>query len=170
MSKMLEALLRLDPANSRILGEHLRAIADQLLGRAEAAHREDTADQRRREVARQAHQAARRALTMIERGQEPAAAVAAVAGELDPRQVQTWLAVEQRKAGQRRRLRNVKIMRLAGRGWTDDEIGRKFTMHRKSVNRIVRRMLRENPPTLLQHCDARLRAEPLSAAAGGRGE
>lgn len=150
---MLEALLRLDPANSRILGQHFQQLADQLLARASTAATQAAGDERRRARARGAHQAAKVALRLTERGLEPDDAIARVARkhDLEPGQVRAWLEIERKKQGARKRLRNVKIMRLAGRGWTDKEIAAKYQMHAKSVNRIVRRMLRENPPTLPAH-------------------
>lgn len=146
----LAGLASLGTEHSRILGQHFRKLADQLLARAEYDTRQAEQIQRRRERTRQNKQAAERALAMIQRGKDREEALTAVVGELELEQVAAWLVVFERKRSGRLRLRNVQIMRLVARGWTDGEIGRRYQMHRKSVNRIVRRLLRENPSSLPQ--------------------
>lgn len=47
--------------------------------------------------------------------------------------------------------RNRRLMQLASLGWTDAELGVKYDLHRKSVNRIIareRRFARQNPQSI----------------------
>jgi hypothetical protein len=43
-------------------------------------------------------------------------------------------------------MRNRHIMRLARRGWTNDELGEKFDLHPKHISRIVQRLIRSQSP------------------------
>jgi hypothetical protein len=150
---MLSSLFaNLDPHAGRIIGEHFKKLAEQLLGTAAATEAQAVATTRRRELRHKHREAAQAACRAVDAGMEPAAAVALIAARrgLEPERVAGWFHVEQKKPAARMRLRNVKIMRLAARGWTDADIARRYKMHKNSVNRIVRRMLKANPPSLPQ--------------------
>lgn len=146
---MFEQLLANIPADAkRHFGEELRAIAACILAQVERAEADARALTARRERTRRARDAALAAARAVERGAAPLAAAEEIAAArgLDAVQVRAWLEIERKKARGRARLRNRQMMRLAARGWSDREIGRKFKLHPKSVNRILRRMLRTNPP------------------------
>lgn len=134
------------PAMSRALGEHFEHIAAALKAQAEMAEADERGNARRRERA----EAARRATSLVDRltesGIAPDEAIDKVAELLQIERAQ--LAVHWRTAGGKpgrvKAARNRRIMRLAARGWSDAEIAAHMTpsLHPKSVNRIVRHMLR----------------------------
>ncbi len=98
-------------------------------------------------------------------GLTPAAAIEAAAAEagVPP---ETVLAHVRRRARDQaaadRRARDLAVMRLAGRGWRNAEIGARLGLHPHSVSRIVRRMLATPPaaadPPSLDAIVAALRA------------
>jgi DNA-binding NarL/FixJ family response regulator len=150
---MLNALLgSLDPVTGRMLGQEFKRLGEELLASATSAAELAAALDRRRQRRAANRKAAEAALRCVEAGMEPVAACALIATrrELEPEQVRGWLEIEHRKPAGRLRQRNRQIMRLAGRGWTDAAIAAKYQMHPKSVNRIVRRMLRANPSSVPQ--------------------
>lgn len=149
LNTLIAQLDTLDPTAGRALGQHFRDLGEQLLARARGAEELAAANERRRRLRAANRQAAAAALSAVAAGLEPAAAITLIATrrQLDPERVAGWFQVEQKKAAGRMRLRNVKIMRLARRGWRDAEIAAKYKLTSKHVNRIVRRMLRENPAT-----------------------
>ena len=53
---------------------------------------------------------------------------------------------QMRHANTVRQRRNIAIMKAAGRGWNNKEIGQRYGLAENSVSRIIRQMLEKNPP------------------------
>jgi len=64
--------------------------------------------------------------------------------QANERRVQSRPLLPQEQRRRDRAARNLEIMRLAARGWQSADIAKKFGLHRKSVDRLVRASLDAN--------------------------
>jgi AraC-like DNA-binding protein len=145
---MLEDMLSsIDPATSRTLGTFCQRLADTLLAQAEYHEAVDAANARRRAKAAEARRAADAVAIRVERGETPEAAIADLAARLalDPAQIAAWWRQCWSRPRRAARRRDLEIMRLAGRGWTNAQLAAKFKLSESAVSRTIRRMLTARP-------------------------
>jgi hypothetical protein len=147
---MLEDILSsIDPAASRTLGTFYQRLADTLLAQAEYHEALAAANARRRARAAEARRAADAVDALVISGETPEAAIAAIAARLalDPVQIGAWWHHDRSRPRRVARQRDLEIMRLAGRGWTNAQLSAKFKLSESGVSRVIRRMLKARPAT-----------------------
>ncbi len=138
-------LTSLDARSAQAFGEFYRDLSRELLDRAADL----AAEQAQRAALRARRDEALAVWRAVEHWREQglvlADAVDATARRLDRAPAElfsAWCEVGRREATARRHRRNFAIVRLAARGWTDAEIGRRTSLHPKTVNRIIGRAIR----------------------------
>ncbi|WP_119305048.1 hypothetical protein [Dongia deserti] len=153
---MLEEIFaKADPATQAAIGRYLAELGAKLLA---AADRDDELT-RELERRRAGNERYRKLAALVTRlvlfGKEPDEAAGLIARRFHMdcvRLAAWWRSVEGRRAV--RRLRDKRILRHAAAGRHDAEIAALFGMHRKSANRVVRRMVRARRAAGEQVCHA----------------
>lgn len=166
---MLDKLLAgIDPAAKRAVGDYLRQVAEQLTVQADLAEDAARVNERRRARNAEARRAAAAVDTMVLEGIEPRQAIEAIAGRLglDAAQIAAWWHAGRSQPGLRRRARDIEIMRLVARGWTNAQLCERFQVSESTVTRIVRRALRRAaaPAAAARPAPAAEIAPPIAAA------
>lgn len=144
---MEEPLPRLDPQACRAMADYHRRLAARLDAAAELGEADDRATARRRARSDLARRLGERVARAVENGHAADRAIAVLARRagIDPAQLRAWWQIARRKrraAGRKPgSARDLEILRLAARGWTDAQLAARFKLDRSTVNRIVRRTL-----------------------------
>lgn len=139
-----QLLLGLEPASRRRVGEFLAELARRILADAGRAEEELASIAIRREKTAEIRRAAREVTELLLRDvpREEAVAIIAKRIECEPRRLALWWERDEGPKMARRR-RDLNIMQLAARGWSNAELGEKFSLSESAVSRVVRRELRQ---------------------------